>query len=75
MHRKTFIKLSSAFAAAPFLSPLSDLTGQARLQNWAGNLTFSTSNVFYPKTVSEVQSLVKKTDKLRSLERGIVLMI
>jgi xylitol oxidase len=67
MHRKTFIKLSSAFAAAPLLSPLSDFAQQARLQNWAGNLTFSTSNVFYPKTVSEVQSLVKKSDKLRGL--------
>ena len=67
MHRKTFIKLSSAFATAPLLSPLSDFAGQARLQNWAGNLTFSTNNVFYPKTVSEVQSLVKKTDKLRGL--------
>ncbi len=67
MHRKTFIKLSSAFAAAPLLSPLSDFAQQARLLNWAGNLTFSTSNVFYPKTVSEVQSLIKKSDKLRGL--------
>jgi alditol oxidase len=67
MHRKTFIKLSSSFAAAPLLSPLSGLAQQARLQNWAGNLTFSTSNVFYPKTVSEVQELVKKSDKLRGL--------
>src|ERR1700733_5648746 len=67
MHRKNFLKLSSAFAAAPLLSPISDLAQQARLKNWAGNLTFSTGNVFYPKTVSEVQALVKKTDKLRGL--------
>jgi xylitol oxidase len=67
MKRKTFIRLGSAFAAAPFLSPLSNMTQQDRLQNWAGNFTFSTSNVFYPKTVSEVQTLVKEKDKLRGL--------
>ncbi|HEX3768705.1 MAG TPA: FAD-binding protein [Puia sp.] len=67
MRRKTFIKLSSAFAAGPLLSPFADFAQQDRLQNWAGNLTFSTSNVFYPKTISEAQSLVKKTDKMRAL--------
>jgi xylitol oxidase len=66
MHRKTFIKLSSSFAAAPLLSPLSGLAQQARLQNWAGNLTFSTSNVL-PQNSFRVQALVKKSDKLRGL--------
>ena len=67
MKRKSFIKLSSALAAAPFLSSIPELGRQERLQNWAGNLTYSTNNVFYPKTVSEVQALVKKCDKLRGL--------
>src|SRR5450432_3001702 len=67
MQRKTFIKLSSAFAAAPLFSNFHFMEQQDKLQNWAGNLTFSTNNVFYPKTVSEVQSLVKKFDKLRGL--------
>src|SRR5450432_892214 len=67
MQRKTFIKLSSAFAAAPLFSNFHFMEQQEKLQNWAGNLTFSTSNVFYPKTVSEVQSLVKKSEKLRGL--------
>ena len=40
---------------------------QKRLQNWAGNLTYSTNNVFYPNTVSELQSLVKECNKLRGL--------
>src|ERR1700676_1019506 len=67
MQRKTFIKLSSAFAAAPFISSFPDFIRQEKLKNWAGNLTYSTNNVFYPKTVSEVQTLVKKCGYLRGL--------
>jgi xylitol oxidase len=67
MQRKTFIKLSAASAAAPFLSSVPDFIRQEKLKNWAGNLTFSTNNVFYPKTVPEVQALVKKCANLRGL--------
>jgi xylitol oxidase len=67
MQRKSFIKLSSAFMATPFLSSIPAFARQEKLQNWAGNLTYSTNNVFYPKTVSEVQSLVKKCEHLRGL--------
>jgi xylitol oxidase len=67
MLRKTFIKLSSAFMAIPLLPSFPDLSQQEKLQNWAGNLTYSTGNVFYPKTVSEVQKLVKKLERIRGL--------
>jgi len=53
--------------ATPLLSPLSAWAQQERLKNWAGNLTYSTGNVQYPKTVEEVQSLVKKHGKLKAL--------
>jgi len=55
--------------AAPFLSPLSawPLGQQERLKNWAGNLTYSTGNVFYPTSVEEVQQLVKTHSKLKAL--------
>ncbi len=66
MERKKFIKLSSALMATPFIPSFTGLT-QDKLKNWAGNLTYSTNNVFYPKTVPEVQALVKKTDRLRGL--------
>jgi xylitol oxidase len=66
MHRKKFIKLSSAFATIPFL-PSFQGDQQEKLKNWAGNLTYSTNHVSYPKTVSEVQSLVKKSEHLRGL--------
>jgi len=67
MKRKTFIQFSSTLMAAPFLSPLSSFAQQERLKNWAGNLTYSTGNVFYPASVDEVQQLVKKHAKLKAL--------
>ncbi|HEY5327497.1 MAG TPA: FAD-binding protein, partial [Mucilaginibacter sp.] len=68
MKRQTFIQLSSTLMAAPILSPLSAWAKQQeRLKNWAGNITYSTGNVFYPKSVDEVQQLVKKHSKLKSL--------
>ncbi len=67
MKRKTFIQLSTTLMATPLLSPLESLAAQPRLKNWAGNLTYSTDNVQYPKSVVEVQQLIKKLSKLRAL--------
>ncbi len=67
MERKTFIKLSSEFMAAPLLAPLSSWVQQEKLKNWAGNIEYSTDNVYYPQSVSEVQELVKKCSKVRAL--------
>jgi xylitol oxidase len=53
--------------ATPLLSSLTGWANQPRLQNWAGNLTYSTGNVQYPKTVAEVQQIVKKHSKLKTL--------
>lgn len=62
--------MSAALAAAPFLAPLSSMAfsdKQERLKNWAGNLTYGTGNVQYPKTVAEVQQLVEKLPKMKAL--------
>ncbi|HEY4324160.1 MAG TPA: FAD-binding protein [Mucilaginibacter sp.] len=76
MKRKTFIQLSATAMATPFLSPLKAFSGglvsetsaqPEHLKNWAGNLTYSTGNVFYPKTVEEVQQLVKQHSRLKAL--------
>jgi len=69
MKRKTFIQISATAVAAPFLAPLRKLPlgQQEHLTNWSGNLTYSTGNVFYPKTVDEVQELVKKHSKIKGL--------
>ena len=67
MDRKTFIKLSSATMAGSLVQPGDFLQQQKELTNWAGNFTFSTKNVHYPKTVSELQDLIKKYPKVKSL--------
>src|ERR1700759_1697410 len=67
MKRKTFIQLSTTLMATPLLSPLSGWVQAPRLKNWAGNLTYRTDNVQYPKTVEEVQQIVKKHPKLKAL--------
>src|ERR1700748_2541564 len=67
MKRKTFIQLSTTLMATPLLSSLNSWAAQPRLKNWAGNLTFSTDNVQYPKTVEDVQQWVKKLPKMKAL--------
>ena len=67
MKRKTFLKLSSALIAAPLVSPIEILAQQKKLKNWAGNLEYSTDKIFYPKSVEELQALVKKCSRLRAL--------
>ncbi len=67
MNKRTFIKLLSTIMATPLLAPLAAWAQKARLKNWAGNLEYSTDNVFYPTTVAEVQELVKKLSKLKAL--------
>jgi len=70
MDKRTFIKASSVIAGGVVLSPLlrckPGTTGE-HLSNWAGNLTYSTGNVHYPKNVSEVQGFVKKLNKCTAL--------
>ena len=67
MKRRTFIQLSTTLMATPLLSKFESMAAQPRLKNWAGNLTYSTDHVQYPKSVAEVQQLIKKLPKLRAL--------
>ena len=70
MKKRTFIKTSSVLAGGAVLSRLaacSPAVKKEHLKNWAGNLEYSTGNVHYPKTVEEVQAVVKKCNKLTAL--------
>jgi alditol oxidase len=74
MKKRMFLKMSSAALTGAALSPMSGckqadpaVTQPGRLQNWAGNLEYSTENVVYPESVEQVQAFVKKADKLRAL--------
>lgn len=52
---------------SPLLSSVNALLPAQRLKNWAGNLTYSTDQVFYPASVQEVQNVVKHKLKLKGL--------
>jgi len=70
MKKRTFLKLSSAMVTGAALAPLAACTAEKqdeKLKNWAGNLTYSTTKVFEPKTVEEVQEIIKRCHKLRAL--------
>jgi xylitol oxidase len=70
MDKRTFIKTSSLLAGGAIVTGFAGCStddNKAHLQNWAGNLTYSTGNVHYPKTVEEVQEIVKKLNLLRPL--------
>src|SRR4051794_36437738 len=67
MDKRTFIKLSSALIATPLVIPFETWAQGEKLKNWAGNLEYSTNKIDYPKSVEEVQQLVKKYSKLKVL--------
>lgn len=72
MDKRSFLKTSSAIAGGALLSRFvscapKDKENMEHLKNWAGNLEYSTGNVHYPKTVAEVQEVVKKCKSLKAL--------
>ena len=71
MNKRTFLKTSSALTGGALLSQFTGCMPKSKtgehLSNWAGNLVYSTGNVHYPNSVSEVQEVVKKCSKLKAL--------
>lgn len=68
MDRRTFLQLSSVLSAGPLLSPLGQrMQEQQPITNWAGNLTYSTTNIEYPTSLDVIQQLVKKYDRVKVL--------
>ena len=71
MEKRTFLKISSAMLTGVALAPLAGCGTEKKegqqLKNWAGNFTYSTSNVLEPATVEEIQEIVKTSAKLRAL--------
>ncbi len=70
MKKRTFLKISSAMLTGAAFAPFSACkmeTQSENINNWAGNLTYSTTNVFEPRTVSEVQDTIRKCKKVKAL--------
>ena len=54
--------------AAPLLPPfIRKMQNQQPITNWAGNLTYGTTNIEYPASVDAMQQLVKKYDRVKVL--------
>ena len=49
------------------IAPLESWAQHEKLKNWACNLEYSTDKIYYPRSVEEVQQLVKKYNKLKVL--------
>lgn len=67
MNTRTFIKLSSATIAIPAVSRLLAWAAPDKLTNWAGNLAYSTENLYAAKSLDDVHNFVKKQAKLKVL--------
>ena len=68
MDKRQFLKTSGAWAAGGILSHLTaDEQKDAARTNWSGNYRYSTDRLHTPKSVAEVQQVVKSCDKLRAL--------
>jgi xylitol oxidase len=74
MDRKTFLQTASFLTGSVIISDMiackpsqKSATMNEHLTNWAGNLTYRTGNVHYPKTMKEVQEVVKRCNKIRAL--------
>ncbi len=70
MNKRTFLKTSAALIVGSVLSPLASCRLEKETvprTNWAGNLAYSTDRLHLPRTVGEVQEIVKNSDKIRAL--------
>lgn len=74
MKKRDFLKLSSAMLTGAALSPMASCntpkekpTEGSVITNWAGNITYSTTNIHEPKNVDEARELIRRSAKIRAL--------
>jgi xylitol oxidase len=67
MKKREFIKLSSVMMAGTALTPLADFAQSNKLTNWAGNITYSTTNLMRVNSVPEAGETVRHFDRLKVL--------
>lgn len=67
MNKRTFLKTSTALAGGTVVYPWWGCKTTKPMKNWAGNLSFSTSNIHFPQNLEEVQKIVLTNKSLRAL--------
>ena len=67
MNKRFFLKVCSSLIGSHFLVPRAAWPGAERIKNWAGNLQYSTENLYSAQTLDQVQEFVKKQSILKVL--------
>ena len=68
MNKRNFIRLFAALVASPVVSPLLTwASDNKKIQNWAGNLKYSTDRLYSADSLEQVRSYVRKQSKLKVL--------
>jgi len=67
MDKRSFIKFLSAIMAGRIVSPLFARLPASELKNWAGNLAYSTDNLYAATSLEQVRQFVKTQSKLKVL--------
>ena len=69
MNKRTFIKAAAVLTAEATMPQLFSCKTKAALPrtNWAGNLTYSTDNLFTPVNITALQDTIKRCKKIRGL--------
>ena len=67
MNKRTFLKLLSTIAATPVFSSLPAWAFAEKLKNWAGNIEYSTEELFPAGSLQQVQDFVRKQPNLKVL--------
>jgi alditol oxidase len=67
LNKRAFLKLSSMLMAMPSLSPLFAWASGDKLKNWAGNVEYSTGQLYAADSVEQVKNFVTKEEKFKAL--------
>jgi xylitol oxidase len=67
MNKRDFLRFLSAMMASPVVAPLLARASNDKLQNWAGNLEYSTDRLYYANSLEQVRIYVQAQSRLKVL--------
>jgi len=72
LNRRTFLTTSALISTGSIFSLTGCKTNKPvykneSLHNWAGNINYSTRNVYYPSSIDQVQQIIKDNSKIKCL--------
>jgi len=67
VNKRTFIKLGSAALTSPLVSPLLSWASGDKLKNWAGNIEYSTDQLYSARSLDQLREFVRKQTRLKVL--------